>query len=86
MITELDGQAESANEQNTIQEGLKAGLKTQTTVTDNALQTTYDSSSTKLDAVVSVLGKTTDKGKQGLRLRSDIRRGPNTPPPAPPHA
>jgi len=35
----------------------------------------------KLDAMASAYGKTSDKGQQLLRLRSDIRRGSN--PPAP---
>ena len=62
----------------------KAALVTQTQATQAALQAVYDYYSSKLDVVVGVFGKTSVKGKQLLRIRSDIRRGPNSPqtPPA----
>jgi hypothetical protein len=72
--------AVTINEQ---QETAKAALKTLTTETDAALQSLYDFYSTKLDAMAAALGKTSDQGKALLRLRSEIRRGPN-PPPTPP--
>ena len=61
----------------------KTALKIQTQATQTALQAVYDLYSSKLDAMVGVFGKTTPKGKELLRLRSDIRRGPNAPAPAP---
>jgi hypothetical protein len=61
----------------------KTALKIQTQTTQTALQAVYDHYSSKLDAMVGVFGKTTPKGKELLRLRSDIRRGPNDPAPAP---
>ena len=36
--------------------------------------------SNRLDAVIAVVGKTTEEGKIVARLRSDVRRGPNSPP------
>ena len=61
----------------------KTALKVQTQATQTALQKVYDYYSSKLDVLVGAVGKTTPKGKELLRLRSDIRRGPNTPAPAP---
>jgi hypothetical protein len=62
--------------------GRAAALKTLTGETDAALQALYDFYSTKLDAMAAALGKTTNQGKALLRLRSDIRRGPNPAKPA----
>jgi len=61
----------------------KTALRIQTQATQNALQSVYDYYSSKLDVIVGAVGKTTPKGKELLRLRSDIRRGPNAPAPAP---
>jgi len=55
----------------------KTALSIQTKAAQAALQAVYDHYSSKLDAMVGVIGKTTPKGKELLRLRSDIRRGPN---------
>ncbi|MBC8117659.1 MAG: hypothetical protein H7062_24985, partial [Candidatus Saccharimonas sp.] len=46
--------------------------------------TLYDNTSTKLDAVIGVLGKTSELAKQAAKLRSDIRRGSNPAAPTPP--
>ena len=62
---------------NNAQEAAKAALRTQTVDADAALQALYDFYSSKLDAMASAYGKTTPKAKELLRLRSDIRRGPN---------
>ena len=67
---------------NTTQEATKAALKGQTAAADGALQALYDFYSSKLDVMAGAYGKTTDQGKQLLRLRSDVRRGPNAPKPA----
>ena len=67
----------------TEQETLKSQLRIKTEETALALDTAYNSASTKLDAMIGAVGKTTELGKQLARLRSDIRRGPNEPP-APP--
>lgn len=83
-ITELETQRDTAVAKNTQQEGLKAQLRTVTHDTEEALTIAYNSGSTKLDAIIGVLGKTTEEGKQAARLRSDIRRGPTDPPVVPP--
>lgn len=87
-ITGLQTERDNAATQNVRQESLKATLKTQTTITENALNTAWNSSSTKLDACVGALGKTTDLGQAGAKLRSKIRRnttgGAATPTPTSP--
>ena len=83
-ITDLNNQKSEAVSKNDAQESLKAQLRDATTAANGALQTAYDSASTKLDGVIGALGKTSELGKQAARLRSDIRRGSNpTPAPAP---
>ena len=81
--TELADEQETAAEADSAQETLKANLKVQTEATAAALDAAYASASTKLDAMIGAVGKTSELGKQLARLRSSIRRGPNTPP-APP--
>jgi signal recognition particle GTPase len=83
-ITGLTTQKTDAVTKNDQQEALKAQLRVKTEETSSALETLYSNTSTKLDAVVGVLGKTTELGKQAARIRSDIRRGPNTPAEPPP--
>ena len=81
--TELAAEQQTAVEADSAQETLKANLKVQTEATAAALDAAYASASTKLDAMIGAVGKTSELGKQLARLRSSIRRGPN-PPPAPP--
>ena len=80
LLGTLKGNAVTSN---CRQEGLKVQLKTATAETETALGTLYDTTSTKLDAVIGVLGKTSELAKQAAKLRSDIRRGPR--PASPPH-
>jgi len=84
LITELDDQKKAAAKADSDQEDLKRLLKKQTTATETALNAAYDSASTKLDAVIGAVGKTTELGEQLARLRSAIRRGPNDPAAPPP--
>ena len=79
-ITELGTQKEDAVTKNDQQEALKAQLRIKTLDTSTALETLYGNTSTKLDAVIGVLGKTSELAKQAARIRSEIRRGPNAPP------
>ncbi len=81
--TELAAEQQTAAEADSAQETLKASLKVQTEATAAALDAAYTSASTKLDAMIGAVGKTSELGKQLARLRSSIRRGP-PPPPAPP--
>lgn len=83
-ITELETQRDTAVAKNTQQESMKAQLRTLTHDTETALTIAYNNGSTKLDAIIGVLGKTTEEGKQVARLRSDIRRDPADPPVVPP--
>ena len=85
--TEGDGLKQDAVHQVDLEGKAKTALKDQTVVTQTSLQTMYDFYSSKLDAMACAYGKTTTKAKELLHLRSDIRRGPNTPPtpPATPH-
>ena len=81
--TELASQQQTAATADAAQEKLKTDLKLQTEATAAALDAAYASASTKLDAMIGAVGKTSELGKQFARLRSGIRRGPN-PAPAPP--
>lgn len=83
-ITEIGLQKSDAATKNDQQETLKAQLRIKTNETTTALNTLYDNTSTKLDAIIGVLGKTSELGKQAAKLRSDIRRGPNPASPPPP--
>lgn len=84
LITELDLQKKAAGKADSDQENLKRLLGEQTTATETALKGAYDSASTKLDAMIGAVGKTTELGVTLARLRSAIRRGPNEPPANPP--
>ena len=59
---------------NDSQEAAKAALRTKTTETNASQNTAYSSASTKLDAIIGVLGKNTEIGKQAARLRSNLLR------------
>ena len=82
-IAELQTQKQAAVAKNNEQEAAKAHLRTLTGAVDGLLGTVYGNTSTKLDAAIGVIGKTTELGKQAARLRSDIRRGPTPVPPPP---
>jgi len=83
-ITELQTLKETAVTLNDEQEAMKAALRAKTVATETALDAVYRRTSTMLDAIIGVLGKTTPEGQQAARIRSDIRRGPGpTPPTAP---
>jgi hypothetical protein len=52
---------------------MKATMKELTTRTQLAVNTLYDISSTKLDAVIGAVGKKTELGKQAAKIRSKVR-------------
>lgn len=54
------------------QDGMQAALKAKTKDVQAATKLGYDTGSTRLDAIVGVLGKTTPLGKQSAKLRSNI--------------
>jgi hypothetical protein len=83
-ITELGSQKSDAVTKNEQQEALKAQLRMKTEETTTAFGTLYDNASTKLDAIIGVLGKTSELAKHAAKLRSAIRRGSGSAAPTPP--
>ena len=83
LITQLETLKEDAVTKNDEQEALKAQLRMKTDEVEAAFTALYNAASTKLDATIGVLGKTTELGKQAAHIRSDIRRGSNSPPEEP---
>ncbi|CAN5452024.1 hypothetical protein BH10ACI1_BH10ACI1_09800 [soil metagenome] len=65
-------------------DALKAASKAKTGESDTANKSAYKSGSTRLDAIIGVLGKDTTAGKQARRLRSSLlpkpRNTQNNPP------
>lgn len=80
-MKDLKDDAVDANEK---QEAAKAALRDKTTITDNAIQAVYDDASSKLDAMIGAVGKTTELGKQLARIRSTILQKPKAKPQTPP--
>lgn len=72
-LTELEEKKNSAVSLNDEQEKMKAGMKDLTSRTQQAVNDLYDISSTRLDAIIGVIGKKTELGKRAAKLRSNIR-------------
>ena len=73
-ITEITNQKNTAVSEGNKQDEMQAAAKAQTQVSDTAHKTLYDSLSTKLDAVIGVLGKNSPEAKQVAKLRSSINK------------
>lgn len=71
-IVEISGQKDDAVAKDAEEDDLRATLKVKSTATKTSVSLVYKTSSTKLDAVVGVLGKETPLAKQAARLRSNI--------------
>ena len=71
-ITEITAMKDAAVVDSTVQDDMQAALKVQTKKARDSINLAYETSSTRLDAVMGVLGKTTPLGKQAGRLRSSI--------------
>lgn len=71
-ITELSDQKDEAVAKDTAVDDMRAALKVKTAETKTAVTLVYKNSSTRLDAVIGVLGKDTPLAKQAARLRSSI--------------
>ena len=71
-ITELTTLKNTAVAKDAEQDDLRVALKAKTTETQEAVKLTYQRCSTRLDAVIGVLGKTTPIAKQASRLRSSL--------------
>jgi hypothetical protein len=73
-VTEITGKKNLATTKNAEQNDLKAQLKTKTAEAQNAVDDAYKSASTRLDALIGIVGKTTPLGKQAAKLRSNINK------------
>ena len=82
-ITELETLKQDLLVKESEQEVLKTQLKNKTAEVDEAQDAVYRTGSTRLDTIIAIVGKTTEEGKQVARIRSDVRRGPNSTAPAP---
>jgi len=71
-ITEIDALNDDTVTKDAEQDDLRAALTTKTKETQIAKQLAYKTASTRLDAVIGVLGKDTPLAKQAARLRSSI--------------
>ncbi len=85
-IAQLRADAATVSKENQKQETMKSDLKRQTALVEEKAGTGYADASTLLDTGTGKLGKTTPEGRQGAKLRSDLRgnSGGSTPPPASP--
>jgi hypothetical protein len=61
-ITEVGNLKSQAVTDNNEQEALKARLREKTKVTEMSVKTAYNTASTRLDAIIGTLGKTTELG------------------------
>lgn len=71
-LTEITNMRKDAVAQATKQDDLTAQMKAQTKVANKSIKLLYDTTSTTLDAAISVLGKNTPLAKQGGKLRSSL--------------
>lgn len=73
-IADLTDRRNSVVTKNAEQDDLKAQLKAKTAEAQTTIDDTYKTASTRLDAVIGVLGKTTPLAKQAAKLRSSIKK------------
>jgi len=71
-ITEVNNLKDDAVSKDAEQDDLKAAAKAKTKEAQAAKNLAYKTASTRLDAVMGVLGKDTPLAKQAARLRSSI--------------
>lgn len=72
-ISDLEGKKKRALLLNDEQEKMKAALRHQTNLVQIAVSALYDTSSSKLDAVIGAVGKKSEFGKQVAKLRSKVK-------------
>lgn len=72
--SDLKAKRDIVTTKNVEQDELKAKQKAKTAEIQEAQDDMYKTSSTRLDAVVGVLGKTTPLAKQAARIRSIINK------------
>jgi hypothetical protein len=73
-ITDVESQKDDAVLQIGKQDELQAATKAQTKITDASVGLLYGTTSSRLDAVMGVLGKKTARAKQIGKLRSAINK------------
>lgn len=73
-ITDINQKKDDAVGKNSEQDDLRVQLKAKTAEAQNAINDAYKTASTRLDAVIGVLGKTTPLAKQAAKLRSSINK------------
>ncbi|HEX8370033.1 MAG TPA: hypothetical protein VF604_15910 [Pyrinomonadaceae bacterium] len=71
-VTEIDALKSDAVTRDAEKDDLRAAAKTKTKESQIATKLAYKTASTRLDAVIGVLGKDTPSAKQAGRLRSSI--------------
>ena len=72
-IADLEEKKKSALSLNDEQDKMKAALKYQTNIVQIAVGALYDTSSSKLDAVIGAVGKKSELGKQVAKIRSKVK-------------
>lgn len=72
--TDLKAKRDLALTKNAEQDDLKAQVKVKTAESKTAFQDAYNTASTRLDAAIGVLGKSTPLAKEAARLRSSVNR------------
>lgn len=72
-IADLEEKKKSALSLNDEQDKMKAALKYQTNMVQVAVGSLYDTSSSKLDAVIGAVGKKSELGKQVAKIRSKVK-------------
>lgn len=73
-ITEIGGLKNDAVSKDAQQDQMKAAAKTKTKESQDATKLAYKTTSTRLDAVIGVLGKDTPAAKEAGRLRSSLNK------------
>ena len=59
---------------NAEQDNQRAQMKATTKEAQNAIDEAYKTASTRLDALIGIIGKTTELGRQAAKLRSVVNR------------
>lgn len=73
-ITDLKSKRDSAITKNAEQDDLRVQLKAKTAEAQTAIDSAYRTASSRLDAVIGALGKSTPLAKQAAKLRSTVTR------------
>lgn len=69
----LPTQLDDLNAKNTVQESLKTQLRERTVLVDAAKGVAYATASQACDRMISAFGRTSEEGKEAIRLRRSLR-------------